>query len=73
MFKKALYLLCAAWIITNCACTQEKSGSQPQAGTTGTLTFDGKTEKLSHVFVPLAEGPKGVFNFKLMVVGGANA
>ena len=35
-----------------------------------------KTEEVNwkvNVIVPLAEGPKGVFNFKLMVVGGANA
>jgi hypothetical protein len=26
-----------------------------------------------NVIVPLAEGPKGVFNFQLLVVGGAKA
>ena len=50
MLKQALCLVTATLILTNCAGTQEKSGSLKDAGATGTLTIDGKTEKLEHVY-----------------------
>jgi hypothetical protein len=50
MLKKAFYLLTAALILTNCAGSHEKSESHADAGVTGTLTLDGKTETLGHVF-----------------------
>jgi hypothetical protein len=50
MLKKALYLLTTTLIFFNCACTQEKGKSQTQSRVTGTLTIDGKTEKLDYVY-----------------------
>lgn len=50
MMKKALYVLTAALIFSSCTSAPNESGSPTLSGLAGSLTIDGKTEKLGHVF-----------------------
>ena len=50
MMKKISYLLTSMLIFSSCSGTHEKNGSQTQSSSFGTLTLDGTTDKLLHVF-----------------------
>src|SRR4026209_240922 len=49
MIRTSSFILTAALILTSCA-TKATPGSETQSKVTGSLTIEGKTEKLEHVY-----------------------